>query len=173
MRDRTEEILASLYKEVLRIYRKDLPSVAVSKKEREWFYKDYPHLDRGAAWNRALYDFNIHDWRSPSSTGICMSLALWMESRLVELDAQGELLGLYKGTDFYHAVMKYNNKYYDAFHPEGTSHLSDVLYGDMCDARELNPQQVKNFYFNGPVDYLGTMLYNPVYSKFKIVLEGK
>lgn len=109
--------ITELYKKVIAIYRRDLPKCHVNPKSRKWLLEAYPSLDRGTAWNRTLYDMNVHSWDAPYSTGICLSLSLFISEVLSEQDI--EIFGLYDRGQFNHSIIKYQDKFYDAFHPQG------------------------------------------------------
>lgn len=152
--------LSKIIKEVLTIYRRDLPRKSSTPDQREWFLKAYPHLDRGPQWNRALYDFNVFNFNSPHTTGICLSLAIALKEILDDEGEDHEILFLYEVDTFCHAVVKYKGRYYDAFFPEGTPDPEKIVFADQCILTAPFKNEVQNFLTNGPVNLLKQEIYS-------------
>lgn len=145
---------------MIAIYRRDLPKCHVNPKSRKWLLEAYPSLDRGTAWNRTLYDMNVHSWDAPYSTGICLSLSLFISEVLSEQDI--EIFGLYDRGQFNHSIIKYQDKFYDAFHPQGVDKIDSFMYADICDLAPIGGGQIRAFFDRGPVTYLRENLYAKV-----------
>ncbi len=160
--------LSHFIKEVMTVYRRDLPRKSSTPKQREWFLREFPHLDRGRNWNRALYDFNVNSWLAPNSTGICLSLVLFLKEILEEKEEPYEILFLYEVDTFCHAVLKYQGKYYDSFYPDGIEDPKKLVFADLCTLSRPDERVFRNFYDRGPVAFLRENLYDKVYTKFKL-----
>lgn len=125
-------IIANVYNEILKSYRSMIPP-CTSTAERKWFIDEYPVLNRGIQWNRALYDMNVNSWNLPHLTGICLPTALFVQAYLKDIhNIESEIIGLFDMNTFCHCVLNIDDKYHDVFWPEGTTEKPKLMYGDVC-----------------------------------------
>lgn len=111
---------------------------------RNWLEADYPHLQRSRNLNRVLFDMSVCSGRNTLGTGICLPIALFVQSYLKDVhDTEVEIVGLWQADEraaftgynipdvFCHCAIKYEGKYYDVYWPNGTD-LKNILFADQC-----------------------------------------
>lgn len=130
------------YKEVINEYIRSFQHRASSSRDRSWFPKEYPHLVRDRLMLPVLYDMNVNTYTSPHNTGICLPVALFVKSYIKDVhNTDVEMVGLWDNSTEYnytnrpifcHCVIKYKDKYHDAFWPEGTQDENKIMFADQC-----------------------------------------
>lgn len=123
---------------------------------RNWLETNYPHLIRSRKLNRVLFDMSVCSGRNQLGTGICLPTALFVQSYMMDVhNTEVEIVGLWQTDErsewtgytlpdiFCHCAIKYDDKYYDAYWPEGTE-LKNILYADVCFTKQVD-QIVYNY----------------------------
>lgn len=118
---------------------------ATDEYERSWFPSEFPHLVRDSNIFPVLYDMNVNSYNAPWYTGICLPVALFVKHYMKDVhNTDVEMVGLWEDRNspytqsvdippiFCHCVIKYNNKFHDAFWPEGTQDESKILFAGDC-----------------------------------------
>lgn len=146
---------------------------------RNWLENDYPHLLRSRNLNRVLFDMSVLSGRNQLGTGICLPTALFVQSYMMDVhNTEVEIVGLWQSDErsawtgytlpdiFCHCAIKHEDKYYDAYWPEGTE-LKNILYADVCFTKHV--YEVVNNYRNHQgcsflVEHLFTNVKNTLYA---------
>lgn len=161
--DSIELSIAEAYRSVIKCHRK-IFKPAHRASTRKWLMRECPELDRGIQLNRVLYDMNVYSTSAPYSTGICLSVAMFVQAYLKDVhNVSSELVGLYDETAFCHCVLKYNEKYFDTFWPEGTT-IDKILHSKYCTQFNVD-SIIKNYRSNEACKYLNDNLFNVVKEK--------
>lgn len=146
---------------------------AHDKKHRSWLETNYPHLNRSRKLNRVLFDMNVCSGRNRLGTGICLPTALFVKSYMKDVhNTNVEIIGLWEEdtrgfyTDcklpdiFCHCAINYEDKYYDAYWPEGTE-FKNILYADICFTKDVNVI-INNYRSHIGCEFLTDNLFNSV-----------
>lgn len=146
---------------------------------RGWLETNYPHLLRSRNLNRVLFDMSVVSGRNQLGTGICLPTALFVQSYMMDVhNTEVEIVGLWQTDErsewtgytlpdiFCHCAIKYEDKYYDAYWPEGTE-LKNILYADVCFTKPV--YEIVNNYRNHQgcpflVEHLFTNVKNRLYA---------
>lgn len=124
--------IENAYKIIIEEYMNAFKERQSTSVERRWIITEYPHLVRENILS-VLYDMNVHSYNAPFHTGICLPVALFVKSYMKDVhDVDVEMIGLWEASTFCHCVIKYNEKYYDTFCPEGINDLSKMIFADQC-----------------------------------------
>lgn len=159
---------------------------STSNKERAWLWQDYKHLKTNRNWDRTNYEMSVNNWNSPYVTGICYIVARFVKAYAKDVHGVDvSLMGLFennpRGECFCHAVVKYNDIYYDVFHDQGTAKQKDLLFADTCFMKEdfelgVNPLHIDHVLVAKVLDSVKETLY-PVGSSeveyLKLTREGE
>jgi hypothetical protein len=118
---------------------------------RSWLESEYPHLIRSRNLNRILFDMSVCSGRNRLGTGICLPIALFVQSYIMDIHStEVELIGLWQQDErsswagielpdiFCHCVIKHEDQYHDVYWPEGTD-LKNILYSDKCITKSVDP----------------------------------
>lgn len=140
---------------------------------RRWLEINYPHLMRSRNLNRVLFDMCVLSGRNQLGTGICLPTALFVQSYMMDVHkTEVEIIGLWQTDErsaftgynhpdiFCHCAVKYEDKYYDVYWPDGTE-LKNILYADVCFTNDVD-RVVNNYRNHAGCEFLVENLFSSV-----------
>ncbi len=121
------------YEMAMKLYRHTYKPSTVPA-HRKGFWNQYPHLKPAKAWERTAYEMSVFNWSGAHHTGICYAIALMAVCYARDvLGKKAQVVALFEDVDFgkpifWHAAMLMDGKYYDIFHPRGTTNVDTLIY---------------------------------------------
>ena len=155
------------YDMAMKLYRR-IYKPSTTPAHRNHFWAHAPHLKPNKAWQRAAYEMTVFSWSAAHHTGICYAIALMATCYARDvLGKKAQVVALFEDVDFgkpvfWHAVMLMDGKYYDIFHPRGTSNIDLVYYGGNTPKRLVHDYHNPNAPLWGEKDGLVDVYFKPL-----------